>query len=442
MNKKILFAPLAIVIGLASFLLLWRLGNTTLTNWDEAWFASVARDGNWNGQAWFYEPPAVTLILSGVMRLFGVDELWLRLPFAIFGVGIVWLTCKLAQKNNYLAATLSGLVLIADIEFLFRSRQINTDVPLTFFLLLSLYAWLNGWVRTGWVAWGLAFLSKRATPLLLFPVLMLIWWQDRKKTKKPWLMGLILFGLIVVSWHGYMYVNYGGEFIQKYVLGFTIGKITSINPVTGTDPVTYVLALKHAFKLFFLVLPVALMWVIKQFKSWKVVLAMIITFFGALTLAPIKASWYLLPIHPLVAIIIGSFLAAAIKRLPLLNLQLVALMLICMVVGFQLLYWSDDYIVPNTTNHQANISRLVGSLAQKGEVIYLDDDYLPVAVFYSGRQVVPLRFNRLPIQRDIWLGVNSYVLTNRVNFYELSGFLPAYAEMAKQQDLLLVKVQQ
>lgn len=409
-----------VILILSIFLLFFRLGETTLNNWDEAWLAAVARDGNWNGQVWFYEPPLTTWILSTSMKLMGESELALRLPFALFGLGIVLLTYRMA-------GVAASLVLLSDIEFLFRARQISTDIPLTFFLLLTVYAWLRGWIKTGWIAWGLAFLTKRATPLLLLPMIFFL-------PKRKLFAGLWIFLIIVLPWHGYMYWRFGGEFIQKYILGYTIGKITAVNPVTGTDPVMYFLALKHAFKIWSLVLPLAVIWVVRRWKEWKLILVIIMTFFVALTLAPIKASWYLLPIHPLVAIVIGSFLAKFVTRLP-------VFALVCVIVAFQLVYWRNDYIVPETTRHQAEMARLAGALTQVNEKIYLDDDYLPVAVFYSRRRVVPLRFNRLPLMREsLLIEDNVYLLTNQTNLSELSGFLMSYDLVAEQGELLLLRV--
>src|SRR3989344_4035465 len=87
--------PIILILIATSGLLFSRLGGTTLNNWDEAWFAAVARDGLWNGEAWFYEPPVVVWILRVMMMLGGTNELWLRIPFAFFGLGIVVVTYRL-----------------------------------------------------------------------------------------------------------------------------------------------------------------------------------------------------------------------------------------------------------------------------------------------------------------------------------------------------------
>ena len=373
----------------------------------------------------------------------GTDELWLRIPFAIFGLGIVavtyWMTVFITRNN--LAGILASTLLLADIEFLFRSRQINTDIPLTFLLLLTLLAFLRKHWLVGWAAWGMAFLTKRATPLLLLPALLLLWWWQRKQIDKTrWLMGMMVFGVIVAGWHGYMYYRFGTVFIQQYVMGFTIGKIASINPVTGTDPVMYMWALKHAFKVFALALPVALIWAVREWKLWRVVLVVIATFMVMLTVAPIKASWYLLPIHPLLAIITGSFLAWIVSQITDHRSQIVVFLLVGMVTAWQLINWQGDYMVPDTTGNQAKMALAAGALTNSGKKIYLDDDYLPVAVFYSGRQVVPLRFNRLTMERnELSIPENHYILTNLINLPALAVFLPNYEMVADAGDLVLIK---
>jgi hypothetical protein len=116
--------------------------------------------------------------------------------------------------------------------------------------------------------------------------------------------------------------------------------------------------------------------------------------------------------------------------------------LIIIITTWQLYFYRHDYIVPDTTNNQAVISRLAGSLAEEDQAIYLDDEYLPVAVFYSRRNVIPLRFSRganpVPSLTDI--PEDSLVLTNRETFPVLkstTGIL--FEELFSAGDLFLVR---
>ena len=90
----ILVIALIVFISVILFFF-FRLGNTSLTNWDEAWFGSVAQDmaksgnllaGKWNGQIFFYEPPLLVWLLSLTIKIFGGSEFWLRSISAISGV--------------------------------------------------------------------------------------------------------------------------------------------------------------------------------------------------------------------------------------------------------------------------------------------------------------------------------------------------------------------
>ena len=71
--------PLVTILILASFLMLWRLGEAHLTNWDEAWYADVARTmaerGNlliptWNGQPFLEKPPLFYWLTAISFKLF------------------------------------------------------------------------------------------------------------------------------------------------------------------------------------------------------------------------------------------------------------------------------------------------------------------------------------------------------------------------------------
>ncbi len=234
-------------IFLISLLLLfWDLGKNTLTNWDESLLAAVARDGGiWNGERWWYEPPLVTWILSFMTQI-SQSEWWLRSFNAAAALALVIAVYK---KSG----TIAALVLLSTIEFLFRARQINVDIPLSLFLFLAV-------TRNSGLFLGLAAMTKRLSWLLAVPALI---WAVRKKN---WRQKLGLFLLVALPWHTYSYLKFGSDFINKYLLGFTLGKLTATNPIIGSSPLFYVTALRHGMKLWFLVLPLALIWALKQSK--------------------------------------------------------------------------------------------------------------------------------------------------------------------------------
>ena len=136
--------------------------------------------GNWNGQIFFYEPPLLVWLLTATIKIFGESEFWLRSVSALSGVFTVIGCYILAKKiaKSKLAGMLASLMILSDIEILFRSRQINVEILLTVLLLWSIIFLVKAyegkllrWTIASAVCLGLAFLTKRASPLLALPAI-------------------------------------------------------------------------------------------------------------------------------------------------------------------------------------------------------------------------------------------------------------------------------
>ncbi|MBI2309820.1 glycosyltransferase family 39 protein [Candidatus Collierbacteria bacterium] len=506
---------LPFIIFISVILFFYRLGETALTNWDEAWFGSVAQDmvssgnlltGKWNGQTFFYEPPLLVWLLSLSIKVFGESEFWLRSVSAIAGlftvVGCYFLTFRITKSRP--AGILSGLIILSDIEFLFRSRQVNVEILLTVLLLWSMIfiskAYESNrrrWIFFSAICLGLAFLTKRASPVLALPAVgYLLLKTTFREHPVPLFIFFITFITVTLPWYLLSYFKWGDQFINEFFIGYTLNKIKSVNVSIGTSPFFYLNSIKHAFKFWSLLIPLAAVWAaVTAFRDRKIagIMIFILTFLFFLTLAPIKSSWFFLPPHPFLAILIGLFISRIVKfilrspvpsgtgrsRIPLRGTKLhnqiivisdaakrrsgiyadilysfqlasrrsgfrvgVILVVIISLAGWQLYRYRHDYIVPDTTGNQAMISSLAGALSNKGEPIYLDDEYLPVAVFYSHKKIIPLRFsrtvNRVPSQTSI--PDNSLILTNPETFPALksaTGIL--FEELFSVRDLILVR---
>ena len=475
--KKIItpdFLVITFITFISVILFFFRLGSTVLTNWDEAWFGSVAQNmaksgnllaGNWNGQIFFYEPPLLVWLLSLAIRIFGESEFWLRSVSALSGVFTVIGCYILAKKiaKSKLAGMLASLVILSDIEILFRSRQINVEILLTVLLLWSIIFLVKAyegklfrWTIVSAICLGLAFLTKRASPLLTLPAIGYLLISSlsceagsRFARRVHLLIFVITFIIITLPWYFLSYLKWGDQFINEFFIGYTFNKIKSVNASIGTSPFFYFNSIKHAFKFWALLIPLATVWgTVKSFRDRNIagLMIFVLTFLTFLTLAPIKSSWFLLPVHPILAVILGTFLVSVVKfaklhRIPLVT-NILLLVLIISLATWQLWYYRHDYIVPDTTNNQATISKLAGVMVDKGQPIYLDDEYLPVAVFYSRKKVIPLRFSRTanPVPSLTEIPEGSLVLTNTETFPVLkstTGIL--FEKLFSVGDLFLVK---
>lgn len=171
-TKKIWIAeraePLFLILMLcgALFLFLYNLGNHYLWQ-DEAQTALISKtvltkgvprgyDGRnffsqevgaeygenyiWKWHTWlpFY-------VLAGFFRTFGASTFVARLPFALFGIGTVFLTyffSKAMWQSRKIAAV-AGLLLLISVPFLLLSRQCRYYSMTTFFSLAGLYAYIS-----------------------------------------------------------------------------------------------------------------------------------------------------------------------------------------------------------------------------------------------------------------------------------------------------------
>jgi len=102
--------------------------------------ADYAKNYIWKLHTWlpFY-------VLAGFFKIFGVSTFVARLPFALFGMGTVFLTyffCKTLWQSRKIAATAAFLLLIS-VPFLILSRQCRYYSMSAFFSLYCLYAYLG-----------------------------------------------------------------------------------------------------------------------------------------------------------------------------------------------------------------------------------------------------------------------------------------------------------
>src|ERR687889_413572 len=120
--------PVSLLISIAAFALLWKLGAGTLAAWDEAIYAQVskemARGGDWltphwEYRPWFEKPPAFMWATALLYRLFGVSEFWARAPSALSGVALVGVTYLIGKStHNRRVGLLSAVVLLTCYHFL------------------------------------------------------------------------------------------------------------------------------------------------------------------------------------------------------------------------------------------------------------------------------------------------------------------------------------
>jgi len=209
-NKGILF-----VISI-SFLVSFLSLNRNIW-WDSAVYIGIGKFLYSFGQSGFLEPsrPLIWPLFLGAAWKIGSVVVFGKILGLLFGAGCVYLTYLIGKEIfNKKVALVSALFLAFTPVFLFFNAKMLSDVPSLFFILLSIYFFVNKkYFLTGLFA-GTAFLTRFLELILFFAIVILFWIYLRKE--KDFLKNLsnifIGFLLMIVPYLLFNYFMYQNVF--------------------------------------------------------------------------------------------------------------------------------------------------------------------------------------------------------------------------------------
>jgi len=364
---------------------LWEnISTKALYDFDEARYAEVAKNviktNNWlvplaggpdeprkmpyltlnNGSQlypYFWKPPFHTLVISVFYRLFGVNELAVRLPSLLSGFGILIIVFFLARKywpKQRILPYLAVALLVTHNDFGFLTSYGNSDSLLLFLSLLSLYFALDKSLKTAVLAgvfMGLAFLTKSVAvywlPLIIFCQFLFLQTKD-------WFRRLVIiasvFMLALIPWHLFMCQQFGSVFINRFFLANTFERAAGLSG--NQAPIYWYLIYLLNFWQGLVFFGVILAWkvskalVAKKKDCWFLIL-WILLILVPFSLMSSKVWWYIFPIIiPVVLLFSKSIADLEIKT----NWQKVAIFcLIIFVLVFNLSFSYQES--QKRTNH-------------------------------------------------------------------------------------------
>ena len=218
----------------------------SLNPWDERFHALVAKNliadplkptlyrspavafdyRDWtSNHVWLHKPPVALWLMAGSMRVFGVNELAMRLPSLLLSTGAVLLTFLIGRVlfNERVALLATGFHAVNGfLVALSAGRRVadHVDTALVFFVALGIWAALKSrgnprtrdLVLTG-IALGLAGLSKSAPALLILPVAFVGFFQRSSlRVALTRSAAIAVVGLIVVApWIIYIATTFPNE---------------------------------------------------------------------------------------------------------------------------------------------------------------------------------------------------------------------------------------
>ncbi|MGH7805154.1 MAG: ArnT family glycosyltransferase, partial [Candidatus Binatia bacterium] len=315
-------------------LLPW-LGSSDFVGDDEALDAGVAWTIHARGE-WLYpefneeylppKPPLFYWLAAGIAAITGrADEWAVRLPSALAAAGTVFITVLAgARMIGNGGAFVGGLALAVMPVFRDQARLGRADMTMTFFVTAALFLYF---VRPSplarpdrWLFWGLlgfAALAKGAAGVGMVAVVLAVdAWRDRERARSLVDPAIVAFLGIGFFWYVLGALHWGDRFLVKHVLGenfrhFFGSLVVEEKPVrgllhhlshflnvfTGTVPWGFLLPFAFLERR-----PGADRRARAALRRW------LLAGFVFFTLATRKSPYYLMPIFPPLALLVGDWL--------------------------------------------------------------------------------------------------------------------------------------
>lgn len=331
----------ALVLVLAYFPLIQRIDVPTIALWDESRNVAnalemidngnlITRHFNGKPDMWELKPPFVIWLQSASIKIFGYNELAVRVPSAIFSMLTVILLLVISLKitGRFIAGGIASLVLMSSMGYVGQhvARTGDHDVFLCFFTTLTLFLWFQFLQTENWKWFWYAVLSlffvwftKSVAGLVFIPSL-IGWAVYQKKfvwilkSKKTWLgLGLltITIGLYYILREqqapGYIKALWNEELFGRYLNH-------NQNISSQESPILYYIKrfveIRFSYFIFPLVALVVLMLLLRKLKHRKFELFLFIQIAWFLLIISLgsKNFWYDAPLYPLFALCLGFIL--------------------------------------------------------------------------------------------------------------------------------------
>ena len=224
--------PTLVLVACFSFFL--GLGRPAISDSDEGFYAEAAREmvegGDWLTPHFNYEerwqkPVLYYWLTSATYLVAGPSEWAARFWSALSGLGLVLVTWASARRMFAQddVPWLAGAIVATCYGYFAMARFALPDLPLTFFITLTVWAGFERkWIVIG-VAAGLGFLMKGPVALVV-PALVLtpIWWHERHTLPlkvRDLTLAAVVGAVVGLPWYGAMTIEHGLPYLQGFFVG-------------------------------------------------------------------------------------------------------------------------------------------------------------------------------------------------------------------------------
>lgn len=259
--------PAIFLLILCCFTFFLGLGRQAITDSDEGYYAEASREmvesGDWltprfNYENRFEKPVLYYWLTASTYLITGPGEAAARFWAAMSGVGVVLLTWAIIpapiRKD---AAWLAGAMVATSFGCFTFARWALPDLPLTFFITLTIWStlraleramrgesWLRAWALAGLGA-GLGFLTKGPVALAIPAVVLVpVWWRFRRSIRldsRGLALAAVIVAVVGLPWYVAMWREHGNAYLQSFFVGDNIERFTT-SRFNDARPVWYYLA--------------------------------------------------------------------------------------------------------------------------------------------------------------------------------------------------------
>lgn len=377
----------------------YKLGQSSLSSWDEAWYADIARTVDktgdlfhlkWNGAPYLDHPPFGFWVTALTFKIFGINEFWVRFPQAISAVLCLFFVYLLGKKLfNRLVGVVSALALSSAFWFVNRARSGNLDILLTLLFLINFYLAFRVSKEKKYLlpqSLGMIclLLTKTLVPLLIIPSLIVILWSKkiRPQAWKYLFMSLAVF-LVWLIYQSITYPGFISTFLDVGLRGIQI----------RTDYLANILLAKTYLyngigRWFWPGIIGLFIAIFLRQKRLLILLIFVVSFLPPFIFSRKVQIWHLIPIYPfLILSFFGGFWVLFEQYLY--SKRYILFVLIIVLSSYiyfnqiqQIWYQMID--IPRYVSDEAILSKEASNYNQE---LLIDGDFNPAATFYSQKNV-------------------------------------------------------
>ncbi|PIZ62935.1 hypothetical protein COY16_03255 [Candidatus Roizmanbacteria bacterium CG_4_10_14_0_2_um_filter_39_13] len=438
---------LVILIVFFGFLFFFRLDWMPLNSWDEAWYASIAREivkhNEWvflqfNNIPFYDHPPMGFWITASVYKIIGVSEFSTRAPNVIAGLLSTILIYLIGTEigKNKLVGFCSAIIINTSVWYLLRVRSGNLDAMFLFFYIASIFFAIKTSKNFKYFPFSMlmfACLVMTKTLVGVSAIIPIIWFSvpnvfTAKKNVLYLIVGITIAYIIIMPWYQAQINEYPDFYLHHFIdVGSRNTEFNSIESVAKLNmelPLFYLhMGVRKWYKLWivgatisavtsiYMVIEVFIKKkkrskisnTLNTFKILGIIIWNIVILYPFLTTDQTQI-WHLIPVYAPLSILTSLGLVEILPRIfHAICLRIIfinkkfnidyyrfsqyLMSALIVVIGFWQFKIFYSEVFPSTRYYPDEVNILIQAQKYNFPMLFIDRDYAPIAVFYSGKNI-------------------------------------------------------